>query len=231
VSLHVNGTVDASTGCTSCHGSSTRVLVTGADPQTASAPPLDAAGRTVPAPWASYGTGAHQAHLNKGTGAIGAHVMCSECHGVPAAAPTGGSDPHGNGVADFAPGPRSGTGGTSPVYGAGQPPSCSATYCHGQFTVNPNSQGRQNVTISWNAPGPLACSACHNVNGSGVPVPNDSCHPPNYSHPGGNACEKCHKNANGTNTSARITKATTHVDGVVNGKCTDCHRSETKVCQ
>jgi hypothetical protein len=62
-------------------------------------------------------------------------------------------------------------------------------------------------------------------------VPNDSCHPPNYSHPGGNACEKCHKNANGTNTSARITKATTHVDGVVNGKCTDCHRSETKVCQ
>jgi predicted CxxxxCH...CXXCH cytochrome family protein len=225
-SLHVNGTVDASGGtCTSCHGDAGRVLVSGADPQTASAPPIVATAGTWP-----FGPGAHQAHLNKGTGAIGRHVACSECHAVPASPSPGGV--HENGAADVSFGTLARAGGASPTYAA---PSCSTTYCHGQFTVNPSSKGRQGVTISWDAPGPLACSACHVVNGSGVPVPNDTCHPPNFDHDGGNRCSDCHKNVSSTGTG--ITNATTHVDGNVNGKCTDCHAgaalgsSKNRICQ
>jgi predicted CxxxxCH...CXXCH cytochrome family protein len=228
VALHVNGTVDATFSCTSCHGDATRVLVTGADAQTASSPPVNAAGTA----WSTFGVGAHLAHLNKGTGAIGAHVACSECHTVYAAAPTGGTDKHGNGVAEVVFGTRAKTGGAVPTYNAGSAtvaPSCATSYCHGNFTVNANSHGVLAANISWNTAGPLACKSCHTVNASNVPVPNDSCHPPNFNHDGGNSCSSCHKNVNSAGTA--ITDATTHVDGTINGKCTDCHRGNTKVCQ
>jgi predicted CxxxxCH...CXXCH cytochrome family protein len=239
VALHVNGTIDASGGtCTSCHGDSNRVLVSGADAQAASAPPMVANSGTWP-----FGPGAHLAHVNRGTGALGKPVACAECHVVPASSgPTG---THENGVADLAFGTLSRTVITgsppNPVYHPGNAstaPSCSTTYCHGAFTVNPNSRGAnggQGGTPSWNTAGPLACSACHTVNGSGVPVPTDTCHPPNFNHDGGNRCSDCHKNVNSTGTA--ITNAAIHVDGVVNGKCVDCHKgaapgsSKNRNCQ
>jgi predicted CxxxxCH...CXXCH cytochrome family protein len=241
--LHIDGKIDATGGsCTSCHGDSTRVLLTGADAQTASAPPLAA---NSGGPW-PFSPGAHLAHLNKGTGAIGKHVACSECHVVPASSAP--SATHENGAANVSFGTlakkvltlSNGNPGTAidPTYDAGSAtvaPSCSTTYCHGQFTLNANSKGKQGVTIAWNVAGPLACSACHNVNGSGVPVPNDSCHPPNFNHDGGNRCSDCHKNVNSTGTA--VTNANTHVDGVLNGKCTDCHSgaslgsSKNRICQ
>jgi predicted CxxxxCH...CXXCH cytochrome family protein len=240
VALHVNGTVDATGGtCTSCHGDSTRVLATGADAQAASAPPQVANVGSYP-----FGPGAHQAHLNKGTGAIGKLVACSECHAVPASsAPTG---THENGRTDVTFGSlaktvltlSNGTAGTpiAPVYLPGSAtvsPSCSATYCHGNFILNAKSKGA-NATVSWDTPGPLACTACHLATSNGI-APNDSCHPPSFDHDGGNRCSDCHKNVNSTGTS--ITNATLHVNGAINGKCTDCHSgaslgsSKNRICQ
>lgn len=243
-SVHLNGVTDATGGsCTSCHGTAGRTILTGADPQADSAPPVVATG-TWP-----FGPGAHQSHLNKGAGAIGKHVACTECHTVPSGPPRGPGDTHGDGIATVAFPPGSlartvlalsnGTPGSpiSPVYDPGSgtvAPSCAATYCHGNFTLNANSKGAK-ATISWSMPGPLACSACHVVNGSGVPVPPDSCHPPAFNHDGGNRCSNCHRNVNSTGTA--ITAATTHVDGTINGKCTDCHTgaalgsSKNRICQ
>jgi predicted CxxxxCH...CXXCH cytochrome family protein len=242
---HLNGVVDATGGsCTSCHGTAGRTILTGADPQTASAPPVVATTGTWP-----FGPGAHQNHLNKGTGAIGKHVACSECHAVPSGAPAGGGDTHGNGTADVAFPSGSlarkvltlsnGNAGSpiAPVYAPGSgttAPSCSTTYCHGEFTLNPKATGKLGNTIAWNAAGPLACSACHVMNGT-TPAPNDSCHPPNFNHDGGNRCSDCHKDVSSTGTA--ITNATLHVNGAIDGKCIDCHAgaalgsSKNRICQ
>jgi hypothetical protein len=258
VALHVNGTVDATVSCTSCHGNSARVLASGADPQTTSAPPQPA-GTAASAWWSADLTadpgGLHFKHLNRTTGAIGAHVKCAECHTVPSGPPGGGADTHGSGTANVSFGTlsrtRSGTTAPAPTWTASTV-TCAATYCHGNFTYtpaggtpNPNSKGvNYNGTAGgtgtmpiWavSGPSPLACGACHFIpagNPANNPMPNDSCHPrttsnPNgFNHDGGNSCQSCHKNASGTATgTATITSITTHVDGTVNGKCTDCHNS------
>lgn len=223
LALHVNGVIDATGGsCTSCHGDASRILVTGADPQAASAPPRDAVPFTV----AAGGADAHLAHLNRGTGAIGAPVACAECHVVPAGG--GATATHQNGKADLSFGPLATRGGAAATWNPATL-SCAASYCHGNFTVNANSRGNLAAKVTWTQGGPLACSSCHVVNGAGVPAPNDSCHPPNFNHDGGNQCSDCHRNVNAAGTA--ITKASTHVDGIVSGWCTDCHKSENRVCQ
>ncbi len=207
VDLHINGTVDATGGtCTSCHGDATRVLVTGADPQTPSAPPRDAAG-----PWGATGAGAHLAHLNKGAGAIGAPVACAECHAVPAT--MGPSGTHQNGAADVRFGTLARTRGAAPVWVAASL-SCSATYCHGQ-----GLSGGTKPTPGWTQVGGLACNTCH------AAPPADRCHPPQFRHGGGNSCNSCHKDTNSTGTA--ITDRRRHINGIVDGQCTDCHRNES----
>jgi predicted CxxxxCH...CXXCH cytochrome family protein len=249
-SLHLNGTVDATGGsCTSCHGTSSRTLLTGADPQTAAAPPLVA---NSGGPW-SFGAGtAHVNHLDNAS-PLARRVACAECHAVPSSAPRGGSDTHGDGAATLVAGTLARTVLTLSNGGAGTPitpvmnpgngttaPSCSTVYCHGAFTLNANSRGVNNgqgATISWDTAGPLACSSCHGVNGSGVPVPNDSCHPPNFNHDGGNRCSDCHKGVNSTGTAINAANYSLHVNGVIDGKCTDCHAgaslgsSKNRICQ
>jgi predicted CxxxxCH...CXXCH cytochrome family protein len=197
--LHLNGAVDATGGtCTSCHGTQGRTVVTGGDSLTPSAPPANAG---------SFGTaGAHLAHLNKGSGAMGKHVACRECHAVPSSSPKGGSDLHGNGAANVSFGALSRTRGKNPSFSTGAL-TCSSTYCH------------LNGTPRWDG-GAMSCTSCH------ANPPNDSCH--SFRHEASNGrCNGCHRNTNATGTS--ITDITKHVDGVVQGLCTDCHRNE--VCR
>jgi predicted CxxxxCH...CXXCH cytochrome family protein len=200
---HIDGTLNTSPlACTSCHGSPTRTLVTGADAQARAAPPVDSKGLSATT---LRSVGVHQAHLNKSTGALASPTKCSECHAVPT------SMAHADGVALVTFGTRAKTGGAAPTWdGVG----CSATYCHGNFPY-----GQTAAKPSWTTAGTLACSACH----AQMP-PVDRCHPPQYDHDGGNSCNNCHKNTNSTGTA--ITSIGTHVNGVVNGKCTDCHNDE-----
>ena len=65
--LHVDGTVEVTLNCSSCHGSSA-----------SSAPPTDLSGNTDVS---ALGVGAHQTHLNGGP--YFRPVLCSECHVVP----------------------------------------------------------------------------------------------------------------------------------------------------
>lgn len=135
--VHVNGQPDISgLACTSCHGDGTRAGVAGADPNVKVAPPITATGRSA---------GAHLAHVNK-AGGIMTPAQCAECHAgsVPSSL-TG----HPSGTITVAFGGRGGSAGS---YGA---PTCSSTYCHGNFP------GGNSAAPLWTGAGPLACTACH----------------------------------------------------------------------
>ncbi|MBI5067105.1 MAG: CxxxxCH/CxxCH domain-containing protein [Deltaproteobacteria bacterium] len=234
LALHLDGKVDATGGsCSSCHGDANRTAVTGADAQVKSAPPKDHRGNTTVT---SRGVGAHIAHVNKGTGAIAAPIACAECHVVPA---TVSAQNHNNGSTEIVFGPRSRTvtkpTATTPAAGTVTPApaynttslGCSATYCHGNYSSPGHPNGKTGETPAWNATGGLSCTSCH-------AVPTDSCHPPRFNHEGGNSCSSCHRDTNSAGTA--ITNPALHVNGVVNGKCTDCHSgaaagsSENRTC-
>jgi len=220
LALHIDGKIDATGGsCSSCHGTESRVALTGADPQVKSAPPKDHTGATAVT---ARGVGAHIAHVNK-TGGMAAPIACAECHVVPA---TASAPNHNNGTTEIVFGPRTRTvtrpTATTPAAGTVTPSptystaalSCSATYCHGNYSSPTHPNGRTTASPAWTATGGLSCTACH-------AVPTDSCHPPRFNHDGGNSCSSCHRDTNAGGTA--ITNPALHVNGVVNGKCTDCH--------
>lgn len=139
---HINGVVDvsggATGGCTSCHGSAN------------AAPPKDLDGntdRTAP------GVGAHQIHLQPST--WHRTITCSNCHVVPTSTDAPGHR-DGDNVAELPFDALNPAGVYSPAT-----TTCSTLYCHGN--------GRDNIgSISWLAPGPLACGSCHSTNGTGM---------------------------------------------------------------
>jgi predicted CxxxxCH...CXXCH cytochrome family protein len=147
---HINGVVDVTLTCTSCHGT------VGGN----AAPPIDTAGNTATT---APGVGAHQAHVLAGPvySQSGTGFACTTCH------PNNGTNmAHKNGTIDMtfaASGFATGTSWT----GTG----CATSYCHGNF---PN--GRTTNTPSWTAgPAGATCGACHG-NGADDPTPGNT-HP------------------------------------------------------
>jgi predicted CxxxxCH...CXXCH cytochrome family protein len=141
---HINGVIDlenadATGGCTTCHGS-----------PGSSAPPKDLAGNTART---SRGVGAHQQHLGPST--WHREIACSSCHTVPTTADAPGHR-DGDNVAEVTFDPLNPTG----VYTPGTT-TCSNQYCHGNGRAS-------NGAISWLTVGPLACGACHSINGTGM---------------------------------------------------------------
>lgn len=128
--------------CTSCHGDPARAAVAGADPQLNASPPRNTKGETGAT---ARAVGAHQAHLTKGS--MSKLVACNDCHVVPE------STSHANGVVGLTFGTLAKTGNKTPAFNAG---SCSATYCHGNFT------GGKNATPVW-TDGPMTCTSCHDA--------------------------------------------------------------------
>ncbi len=206
---HINGVVDvvnagATGGCTSCHGSTT------------SAPPKDLTGNTAAT---ARGVGAHQAHLKASTWHLA--VTCASCHVVPT---TNDAPGHrdGDNVAEV----KFSTLNAAGVYTAGTT-TCSTQYCHG------NGRGA-NGTVSWVTPGALACTACHQTNGTGMSGDHRK-------HIAGEnlKCNACHRDVVDANLT--IVNANLHVNGVrevkmANGTynpatraCTNtgCHGTET----
>lgn len=128
----------ASSGCTDCHGDSTR---TGTALQQA-APPKDAHGQTAAT---QVTVGAHQAHVYGG-------IACATCHSVPAA-----------GDVSHAAAPRAtvvfsgnlvGANGTPVAPWNRDQPTC-ANYCH-----NPG-MGAADPTPLWTRGTPNTCGSCH----------------------------------------------------------------------
>jgi predicted CxxxxCH...CXXCH cytochrome family protein len=207
---HINGSVDvASTSCTSCHGDGSRTAVTGADANVRAAPPVDTQGNTATT---ARGVGAHQAHVNKGAGALSTPTDCSECHVVPS------STAHSNGTVNVTFGTKAKTGGANPSWNG---TSCSASYCHGATLT-----GGSNRNPAWTAgSSQAACGTCHGT-------------PPSSGRHGdhsGRACSDCHEGTY-TRTSA---DPSLHVNGTLDvgnrvtswnpstGACVGCHGSAT----
>jgi len=140
-SCHVAGGAAPPFACNFCHGTRSGTGLA------AAAPPLGLRGETLSSQPA---VGAHQRHLGLATLTAG----CAECH----VAPSGLL--HANGAVELPFGTLARTGGASPSYAAG---SCSATYCHGNFSGGNRA----------NAPaftGTAACGSCHAFDGSGRPA-------------------------------------------------------------
>lgn len=196
--------------CTSCHGDANRAAVAGADANLKSAPPLGTKGETATS---TRAVGAHQAHVSS-TDMRAAPIACNECHVVPTATN------HSNGTVDVVFGTLAKTGNAAPAWNG---TSCSASYCHGNFT------GGANAAPSWTT-GTTTCTSCH-----GAP-------PATGDHQRGAhqfACSQCH----GTGYSANAVNKTLHINGVKNAggagssittwnpatrRCTPtCHGAET----
>lgn len=181
--------------CTSCHGDATRVGIAGADANVKVAPPKAATTRAV---------GAHQAHLNKGT--FGKPIACSECHVLPTATN------HSNGTVEMTFGTLAKTGGKTPAWNG---TSCSASYCHGNFTG-----GNVAAAPAWTG-GAMTCTSCHGA-------------PPNTGdHQRGAhqfACSNCH----GTGYSSTTVNKATHLNGVKNaggaGSSINNYNPATRAC-
>lgn len=196
---HINGVVDlvdagATGGCTSCHGS------------TNSAPPKDLTGNTART---ARGVGAHQIHL--ATSAWHRTVTCSNCHAVPTTLDSPGHR-DGDNVAEVKFDALNPAG----TYNAGTT-TCATQYCHG------NGRGN-NGTISWLGTGPLACGACHSVNGTGMSGDHSR-------HINGEnmRCSQCH--ATVVNQNMTIIGATLHVNGVHEVKMTQgTYNPATRQC-
>jgi predicted CxxxxCH...CXXCH cytochrome family protein len=155
---HVNGLPNVAAGCTACHGTAGRVVPVG-NPNALlpSAPPVAPPG----SPASVVGT--HLLHLTDST--IRAAVNCNECHVVPGNADHSVQFPT---VIVFSPGTLATTQGAAPSYN-GTTLSCSATYCHGNFTFGGVS-GNSAATPAWNATPTLSCTGCHGMPPVGHPT-------------------------------------------------------------
>ena len=178
---HINGLPDVAAGCTDCHGTAGRTVPAG-NPNALlpSAPPVAPPG----SPASVVGT--HLLHLIDST--IRAAITCNECHVVP------GNPDHAiqfPTVIVFSPNTLATTQSAAPTYDPINL-SCSATYCHGNFTFG-TVRGNTTPTAAWNASPTLSCTGCH-----GLPPTN---HPALTGTVTAATCSQCHPdtvNANGT---------------------------------
>jgi predicted CxxxxCH...CXXCH cytochrome family protein len=135
------GTAPALT-CTGCHG--------GLDDQTGAPPKATWGNRTD-----AVRIGAHTSHV--GTNPVSSPMPCAECHATPGSMFSAGHlDPPRAEVAFQ--GPVSGIAGGTWNYPISGAPTCSSTYCHGNFT-----RGNTTNTPDWTGTGQAACGTCHDA--------------------------------------------------------------------
>ena len=206
--LHVDGLVEVTTSCGSCHGDASRT----GDKLTQAAPPADLSGSMdVTSP----GVGAHQRHLQAST-THGA-VACNQCHVVPSDLGSPGHDVTGAPPAAITFGPLAQLNNSSPVYSFADH-SCTNTYCHANATP---------VWVAQNDPN-QTCGTCHSL-----PPPFDATKPISaQSHPKVTDCSRCHGAVIDQN--RNFIAPERHVDGRVDGNvdlvtldCSSCHGSRT----
>ena len=203
---HLDGTINAPTGCTDCHGDASR----GASDLNKAAPPVDTHGNQ-----ASSQVGAHQAHLVAGN--LRVPMQCAECHAVPTSAA------HSNGVTEVPFATVAGTiarnDGATPAFNPATG-TCSGVYCHGATL-----HGGSNKTPVFNGGGAQVglggatavdrCGVCH-----GFPPPSDA----TFTHPQVDTagapftspaqCNGCHPQTVNADGSIQLAN---HVNGTVDG--------------
>jgi predicted CxxxxCH...CXXCH cytochrome family protein len=186
---HSAGSTAWQTNCTFCHGTAGRTgNLTGTDARLAAAPPVGSQGETATT---QVAVGAHQGHVNPpASGALSNPFACTVCHPSPLPADVAHVDGQPtpvqfSGVA---------VGGT---YNRTASPTCSSTYCHGNF-----AGGNAGNSPSWTAAS-VACNSCHAI------APNTGEHGRNQHVNAG--CGACHSGYTSTTVNAG-----SHVNGEKN---------------
>ena len=180
------------TSCNMCHGQSGRAGSSAANPVNA-APPVGTYGHKADA----ARIGAHMAHLQA---TLSTPVQCSECHVVPATALSAGHADGPNATVTF--GTLAKTGGKTPIWNGA---SCSASYCHGNFT------GGATATPSWTG-GAMACTSCHgNPPSTGKPIQGSPNAHAFHVTDQGVLCSRCHSGFTSSTVNAGL-----HVNGTKN---------------
>ncbi|MFL5391535.1 MAG: CxxxxCH/CxxCH domain c-type cytochrome [Myxococcales bacterium] len=175
LAVHVNGKVDVNDlTCTSCHGDAAR---------NNPAPPLGTRGETATT---ARAVGAHQQHLNDGP--LRTAMQCSECHVVPT------STTHWDGTVELTFGPLATTGGAAPQFNG---TSCSASYCHGNFSGGIPSNAPVWTKVNGTQ---AACGTCHSS------TPTTGHHGKHRNE--GITCGRCH-----TGYATNTVNASLHVNG------------------
>ena len=193
--LHINGVVDVSVTCTSCHGNSAQAATAAAP--TYAAPPVDTLGAT-----AGLRVGTHQSHV--AGRAYSSGIACQDCHAGVGAYTVG----HSNGVNDVA-----FTDGTSPSFNTGTfrprsgttPASCASTWCHAVKSRSGSSSGGSLQTPAWTG-SITSCTGCH-----GTP-PSTGEHSKHSGHHV--ACDACHPGYGSSWTGTSTVNKALHVNGV-----------------
>jgi predicted CxxxxCH...CXXCH cytochrome family protein len=206
---HIDGIVQVSLSCSSCHGDANRVngdmpFVT-YDPNQEAAPPVDTRG-------ASTGVlvGSHLSHVNPTRAGVYKPIACTECHPDD----TTGAHPGGGLTVTFAAATGADLAGFTPSFtqgdGVGTATTCS-TYCHR------GAAGGSVATWSWNGPA-AGCGSCH---GDPPTVLSDGVTP----HSSRTACGNCHSGY----TDLTVNPAT-HIDGTVQAAvdCSSCHGTPSR---
>ncbi len=196
------------TECTFCHGG--RDGASGAPPRNTH---VVSSNTTTPQPTSDATIGAHTSHVGTAASAptslhgISTALDCTACHETrwTSALDPGHVDKT---TADVLFNPV----GATANGGSYARPSCSSTYCHGDFTGGAGA-GAVGWTGAFGGALTLSCASCHAAPpATSATVP----HPPN---PG---CGSCH-----TGYAAGTVNAATHVDGAVQHTpatgCTQCH--------
>ncbi|MGZ6123781.1 MAG: CxxxxCH/CxxCH domain c-type cytochrome [Myxococcales bacterium] len=139
---HVDGIIDFTVSCTSCHGDAARPGAI------AAAPPAATHGETATS---ARAVGAHQRHLLGGT--MTNPIACGECHVVPT------STLHASGAVALTFGPLAKAGGSAPAWNR-TANTCSATWCHGGKL----SGGSRTTPVWTTVNGTQAtCGTCHGI--------------------------------------------------------------------
>jgi predicted CxxxxCH...CXXCH cytochrome family protein len=205
-------TTDWRQNCVFCHGDKTKLLSYATADQTSDpwiiAPPVGTKGETFTTDPA---VGAHQKHVSPTTNALSSAFLCSECHTAslpPDISQTDHLSADGS-VPVLLAGALATNGGVTPSWTA-TGATCSATYCHGNF-----SNGGNNATPAWTGDSSnSACTSCHGIttDPNGYIEPLTGRHPTNWSAHAfmGNQCQYCH---NGIATASSATATPTIVPG------------------
>ncbi|WP_242393097.1 CxxxxCH/CxxCH domain c-type cytochrome [Anaeromyxobacter oryzisoli] len=184
--LHVNGSIDAATGCAACHGQLTGlggVPIASGDPRAApgyDTTSVDTHGNSARS---VVGVGAHVKHVNAG---LMAGKGCSVCHG---ATPVDGDVSHANGTVAAGWNTPANAQGVTPTPAAYDStwqagPSCT-NYCHS--TGLPLGGTVSKSTVTWTSTTAMTCTSCHAYGASLT----TNAHPKHVS-TYGIGCKACH---------------------------------------
>jgi predicted CxxxxCH...CXXCH cytochrome family protein len=177
---HSAGSTAWQTNCTFCHGTAGRTgTLAGTDARLPASPPVGTQGETA---GTTVAVGAHQGHVNPASAsAVSTPWSCTTCH--PSPLPSDVAHVNGQPTPIQFSGMAT-TGSVTPVYNRGAAPTCSSTYCHGNFRFGAVT-GNATPTPAWTNGAALGCTGCHGMPPTGHPaltgtvtaVTCNGCHP------------------------------------------------------